>query len=141
MMPLMSIGRLVAATNSQTTMAELTTLIREGYDHLGVSLSALPHSPLGGFALETGYAVLARWLDQVEHHVLQSALVFPEPEPLLIYIGSLKGLYEPRLPPDISWDNLMDVWHKLISDHIGRHGEFRINKVSGAFVALKRRHP
>lgn len=38
-------GRLLAATNSQATMAELTVLIREGYDRLGVPLTVLPDRP------------------------------------------------------------------------------------------------
>jgi hypothetical protein len=83
---------------------------------------------------------LTRWFDQVERHLLRSALVFPEPAPLLAYIDSTRSFYEPGLPGGVSWDDLLYVWHKLIADQIARHGAFHIRKTVGAFVAVKR-HP
>lgn len=129
--------RLLAATNSQGTMAELTVLIREGYDRLGIPLTTLPNRLFESFTLENGQAILTRCFDHVERHVLYNALVFPEPTPLLAYVDSMRGLYEPGLPDNVSWDDLLRIWHKLAADYIARHGEFRINKISGAFVATK----
>jgi SAM-dependent methyltransferase len=130
-------GRLLAATNSQTSMTELTVLICEGYDRLGIPLTAVPDRASWPFTLENGQAILTPWFDQVERHVLHSALVFAEPAPLLAYIDSMRGLYEPNLPDGVSWDNLLQVLHEMVADYIARHGEFRVNKASGAFVAIK----
>lgn len=130
-------GRLLAATNSQSTMAELAALIRAGYDRLGVPLSVLSNKPFRNFSLENGKAILDRQMANVERHVLHTALVFHQAEPLLAYINSIRGAYEPDLPNAISWDALLAIWHDIIADHIALHGEFRIGKVSGMFVALK----
>jgi len=130
-------GRLLAATNSQSTMAELAALIRAGYDRLGVPLSALPDKPFRNFSLENGKPILSRQLANVERHVLHNALVFREAEPLLAFINSTRSLYELDLPNTVSWDALLTVWRDLIVDHIALHGEFRVSKISGAFVALK----
>jgi SAM-dependent methyltransferase len=130
-------GWLLAATNSQSTMAELAALIRAGYDRLGVPLSVLPDKPFRNFSLENGKTILNRQMAYVERHILHSALVFREAEPLLAYVNSTRGIYEPDLPNTASWDALLAVWHDMIADHIALHGEFRVGKVSGAFVALK----
>jgi SAM-dependent methyltransferase len=131
-------GQLLAVTNSQTSMGELVGLMREGYDRLGISPDATPDHVIWPFALENGQAVLSGCFDQVERHVLRSALVFPESAPLLAYLDSTRSLYEPGLPGDVAWDDLMRVWDDLISAHIMRHEAFRVNKVIGAFVAVKR---
>jgi ubiquinone/menaquinone biosynthesis C-methylase UbiE len=133
-------GRLLAATDSQTSMAELTVLIRGGYDQLEVPFTSAQKNHVVQFSLENGREPLTRRFGQVERHLLHSALVFPEPAPLLAYIDSHRSLFEPGLPVDVSWEDLMRVWHKLIADHIARHGTFRIGKIVGAFVAVKR-HP
>lgn len=130
-------GRLLAATNSQASMAELTVLIREGHARLGVPVSATPDRVHMNFSLENGQALLARCFEQVERHILHTALVFPEPGPLLAYMDSMRGLYEPGLPDGVPWDDLLRVWHELVAAHIQRHGAFRVGKVSGAFVAVK----
>lgn len=130
-------GQLLAATNSQSTMAELAALIRAGYDRLGVPLSALPDKPFGNFSLENGQSILSRQLANVERHTLHTALVFSEAKSLLTFINSTRSLYEPNLPNTVSWDVLLTAWHDMIADHIALHGEFRVSKISGAFVALK----
>jgi SAM-dependent methyltransferase len=130
-------GRLLAITHSQTTMAELLTLIREGYDLLGIPAAGVPQRPFGTFTLENGQAILTNSLARVERHVLHNALVFHDPSPVLAYLNSMRGFYEIDFPEGVLWQDLLDVWRDLVSDHIARHGEFRVNKVSGAFVALK----
>lgn len=130
-------GRLLAATNSQTTMAELQVLIYEGCERLGAPQAITLHHDSLRFSLENGQALLARQFNQVERHVLHTALVFPDPEPLLAYVNSMRDMYEPGLPDGIAWDDLLTIWRGMIADHIARHGTFRVGKVAGAFVAVK----
>ena len=130
-------GRLVAVTNSQSTMTELVILIREGFNRLGTSPAVAHDHVFRPFTLENGQATLTHYFDQVERHILHSALVFPEPAPLLAYVDSMRSSYEPGLPNGVAWDDLMHVWHKMISEHIAQHRAFRIGKVVGAFVAVK----
>jgi SAM-dependent methyltransferase len=131
-------GRLLATTNSRATMAELRTLIYEGCDRLGAPQAITWHHDALRFSLENGQALLARRFDQVERHVLHTALVFPEPAPLLAYINSMRDMYEPELPEGIAWDDLLTVWQEMVANHVARHGTFRIGKVVCAFVAVKR---
>jgi ubiquinone/menaquinone biosynthesis C-methylase UbiE len=130
-------GWLLAATNSLSTMAELPALIHKGFDRLGIPSTAPADNPFSNFSLESGQAILVPWFGRVERHLLHNALVFPEPAPLLAFVDSGRGLYETDLPPDVHWDDLLDVWRDLVAEHITRHGEFRVNKISGAFVATK----
>jgi len=130
-------GQMLVATNSQTTMVELDVLIREGYSRLQVPFTSLPGRAASHFCLENGQGILSRAFSQVERHLLHSALVFPEPAPLLAYIDSLRPRYEPELPAGVDWDDLLQVWQELIAGHIARHDEFHVSKLSGAFVAVK----
>jgi SAM-dependent methyltransferase len=133
-------GRLLAATNSQTTMTELSVLIREGYGRLGIPFTVPLDRAFMHFSLENGRAILARRFDQVERHLLRSALVFPEPAPLLAYIDSMRHFYRSGLPDGVAWEDLLEVWRGMVADHIARHGAFHVGKVAGAFVAVKT-HP
>jgi hypothetical protein len=104
---------------------------------LGIPAVRVPQLPFGTFTLENGGAILTGSLARVERHVLHNALVFHDPSPVLAYLNSMRGFYESEFPTGVSWQDLLDVWQGLVSDHIARHVELRVNKVSGAFVAFK----
>ncbi len=129
-------GRLVAATNSAGNMAELMNLRHLARQRLNVSLPTTTQRSLVAnlFSLENGRS----WLEKQFHHVtrcdLASALVFPDPQPVLDYISSSRDWYESVLPNHVTWDELLHEFQMLLDEHFAHHDQFRVNKLSGVFV-------
>ncbi len=133
---LRSDGRLIAATNSGSNMAELVDLRRQVLARLGIEMPpALQRSPVADlFSLENGRAILAPHFSHIERHDLPSALVFPDHEPILAYVGSSQDWFDLFLPEEISGDDVLQTFRAILEEHFARHDEFRINKLSGVFV-------
>jgi SAM-dependent methyltransferase len=127
-------GKLLAATNSAQTMSELHHLRAEARLQLGLPapepLERLEHL----FSLENGPSWLANHFDRVARYDLPSALVFPEPQPVIDYIASGRDWDEIPLANGITWDDFAAVVRDILTGHIARQGEFRVNKLSGVFV-------
>lgn len=131
-------GILMTATNSVQTMPEFQALFRRAL--LLLSNYVRPNSPYlmpphEAFTLENGVRKLARQFFAVVRHDLPSSLVFPEVEPVIAYLNSLRGLREPQLPPDVTWDALMEAMHEQINRVITLQGELVVSKLSGVLVA------
>lgn len=126
-------GRLLAATNSAGNMAELGTLGNEALALLGVNPST-DISPTLSFTLEGGRSLLERHFAHVERHDLPGALVFPEAEPVIAYLGSSRERFERALPSDSTWEDVVVALKRLLSVHIAEHGHYRVNKLTGVFV-------
>lgn len=129
-------GHLIAATNSATNMIELINLRRQALQHLGLPLDPiLEKSPVAElFSLENGRSHLQPHFTHIQRHDLPSALVFPNPQPILNYITSSRDWYETLLPKSITWDDLYHQFQTLLTDHFAQHPEFRISKLSGVFI-------
>jgi len=135
---LKSDGLLLTATNSIQTMPEFQALFRRAL--LLLSNHVRPNSPYlmpphDAFTLENGVRRLARHFFAVVRHDLPSALVFPETEPVMVYLDSMRSFREDTLPPDITWEALMEAMFDQVNRVITLQGELVVNKLSGVLVA------
>lgn len=126
-------GRLLAATNSAHSMAELEQLGARAGAALGLG-DALEINRSLTFTLENGDALLTRHFSHVVRRDLPGALVFPEPQPIIDYLASTRERYVQLLPAGVTWENVVSALRKLLATHIGEQGEFRVNKKAGVFV-------
>ena len=130
-------GRLLAATNSGDTMAELNALRWQAMKRLGLAVApALKHSPVADlFSLENGRDILAPHFTHIKRHDLSSALVFPEPQPILDYLDSSRDWFIKRFLPDsMTAGDLLQVFRDILDEHFAHNDEFRVNKLTGVFV-------
>lgn len=127
-------GCLIAATNSATNMPELDTLYRRAVTLLGYPKHRFADWQ-SGFSLESGPKRLARYFRAVARYDLPSALYFPEVDPVIAYIDSMRAIREPQLPDEITWDAFMEMMEKQISRLIRHMGELQVNKLSGVLIA------
>jgi SAM-dependent methyltransferase len=131
-------GYLLAATNTGRNRLELDELLTTVGDDLGFDLPAGHfNDSLLTFTLEDGAVLLERHFAHVEKHELASAFVFPDPEPVIAYIGSMRGKLLEVAPPSVTWENIADQLRQRLTAHIAQHGEFRVNKKAGVFVCRK----
>lgn len=127
-------GCLLAATNGQNTMPEFETLARRACILLGHPYPdfAIPYRQ---FTLENGVVRLGRYFRAVARYDLPGAFHFPEAEPALAYLNSMRALRAPYLPEGITWDDFMAVMEKQITRLIRHFGELEVHKLAGVLVA------
>lgn len=131
-------GILIAATNSQFSMAEFNTLTRR-------ALTLLGHPPsddrnefsqlFTSFSLENGAMKLADRFRSVVRHDIPGALVFREAQPVLDYINSTRSMREPGLPQGVEWNDFMMVMSQQVQRLIKHFGELTVYKLSGVLMA------
>jgi SAM-dependent methyltransferase len=116
-------GHLFAATNGQTHLRELHTLI-ERFD---------PGAALWGggiaaddFGLENGPEQLARHFSSISVERYENTLVVPDAQPLVAYILSASPALDTETVERLA---------KFVEEEIGRHGAIRITVVPGRLVA------
>lgn len=136
-------GTLLTATNSVQTMPEFQALFRRAL--LLLSNQVRPNShylvpPHNNYTLENGVRRLARYFHTVIRHDLPTALVFPEIEPVITYLDSLRAFREATLPPDVTWEALMEAMYDQVNRVITLQGELIVSKLSGVLVASNRPH-
>ncbi len=128
-------GHLVATTNARDSMQKFFDEMTSASQALGHPFE-IPTSPVRTrFTLENGAAALEPFFERAERHVLDSALVFSQAAPAVAYVDSMRSVYEPQLPPGLSWDRLMAQVERQIAARIAASGRYQVPKVSGAFVA------
>lgn len=130
-------GVLIAATSSEYTMPEFTTLMQRAVRLLRRSpsdeladLSITQH-----FSLENGPLILARHFDAVARYDIPNAFVFREARPVVDYIESCRAFYEPMLPLDIRWDEFMTMMADQVRRLVDHFGELVVNKLTGVILA------
>lgn len=126
-------GLLVAGTNSEDNMPELDTLARRAFALLGYP-RPVPKAA-AGFSLEHGPAMLGHYFRAVARYDLPGAFHFPEVDPVLEYINSMRTVREPQLPTDVTWADFISMMEKQISRLIRHFGELRVRKLAGVIVA------
>ena len=127
-------GRLLAATNGATSMGALTDAAQAAWRRLEVD-APCPSAVGSSFTLENGGELLAASFSQVERHDLPGALVFPEADPVIDYVGSAREQYEQLLPGELGWADFAGAFRSVVEERIVERGEFRVEKLAGAFVA------
>jgi SAM-dependent methyltransferase len=130
-------GYLIAATNARDSMQRFLEVMQRGAAALGYELN-LPVSPVGlRFNLENG----GRWIEVAfanpEVRVLDSELVFPEAEPAVAYINSMRNGFEPQLPSGLEWEALMYQIRRQIEAVVTERGAYHVPKRTGVLVACK----
>jgi SAM-dependent methyltransferase len=129
-------GRLLAATNSAGSMGTLTEVAQSAWRRLEI-VTPLPACSGISFSLENGRDLLSGHFSRVERHHLPGALVFPEAQPVIDYVGSARAQYERLLPDELDWNDYAEALRQEVDGHIAGSGEFRVEKLAGAFVAGK----
>jgi len=135
-------GILIAATNSQNYMPELTDLEVGLAERFGVGRSDQWESldkMIVPFSLENGGQALESFFAHIERFALPGALVFKESKPLIDYLASMRKRYELLVPPGIAWIDVTEILRDEIDKHIVENGEFRVHKLAGVFVCRKKR--
>ncbi|NDJ79187.1 MAG: class I SAM-dependent methyltransferase [Chloroflexi bacterium] len=127
-------GCLIAATNSENTMPEFDTLARRACTLLGHPKQEF-NANKDAFKLENGAVRLGRHFRAVARHDLPSTLHFPDVEPVLAYLNSMRALREPQLPDDVAWEDFIDVMGKQVTRLIRHFGELQVHKLAGVLVA------
>ncbi len=127
-------GCLLAATNSISTMEEFDTLARRACTLLGFPRQQFTH-PHYRFTLENGTVQLAQHFRAVARYDAPSVLHFPDVQPVMDYLNSMRALRAPMLPRDVSWEEYMLVIEKQIRRLIRRDGELRVHKLAGVLIA------
>lgn len=130
-------GRLLAATESMFSLPELQVLLRRAIILLsrnGANADA-PVAPVNAFALENGARILRRHFFAVVRHDLPAALHFPDIEPALDYVDSLRGLREHGLPADVNWDDMMLIMRQQMTQLSKLLGKLELTVVAGAMIA------
>jgi SAM-dependent methyltransferase len=132
-------GALLAVTMAEVYMDELRVAINRALIKLGAS--AARETRWGDifrrFNLKNGSAYLEPHFAHVTVHQHESALVFPEAEPVLAYVTSTRDTLRDDLPPDRTWDEFLAALRKVVEAEIAAHGEFRVSKAAGVLVATK----
>ncbi len=135
-------GVLVAATNSIYNMPELSTLLRRALLVL-TDFEYVEDTPLVStstayrFSLENGSVILARQFFAVARYDLPSALVFPEAEPVIAYLDSMRDLREDYLPEGITWEQFIEVMRQQVERLLAHSGQLIVRKLSGVLVATE----
>ena len=131
-------GILITAANSVQTMPEFQALFRRAL--LLLSEYVRPNSPylvppFTTYTLENGVRRLARHFYAVVRHDIPNSLVFQQVEPVMSYLDSMRTIREALLPPDVTWDALMEAMYDQINRVIALQGELVVSKLSGVLVA------
>lgn len=130
-------GRLLAATESLFSLPELQVLLRRAIVLLsrnGANADP-PLAPVDAFALENGARILRRHFYAVVRHDLPAALHFPDIEPALDYVDSMRGLREHSLPADVDWDDMMLIMRQQMTQLSKLLGKLELTVAFGALIA------
>ena len=111
--------------------------VREACRNLGFELKVPPSPARINFTLENGADILYPVFPNVKKFNFESALVFPEAPPVVAYINSIQTLYKSQFPPELSWEAMLAQVDKQVSEKITTDGEYRVDKITGIFLAQK----
>lgn len=130
-------GQFVATTNARDSMQVLWDEVIAACNALGFEVNFGEGASVSGFNLENGDDIIAPFFPDVTCYTLETALVFPEPEPVLDYVNSTRTVREPLLPPGLTWDAMMEQLQRQVSARIYAKGEYRVPKTSGMFLGAR----
>ncbi len=128
-------GYLIAATNAKDSMMQLVDEIETAYKSLGEPIQIPPTPPRANFSLENGGAFIEPEFPEVQVQRFESFLVFPDAAPVVAYINSMQSFYEPQISTSIPWETFLTQVEKQIELKIQEQGEYRVAKITGAFIA------
>lgn len=127
-------GCLIAASNSAKSLPELDSLARRACTLLGCPPKSYQPAHTS-FTLENGTLRLGRHFRAVARYDLPSRFHFPETEPVIAYLDSMRALREPQLPAGVTWEAFLDMVRQQVERLIRYFGELRVEKLSGVLIA------
>lgn len=130
-------GALLAVTMAEVYMDELRAAMSGALGKLSAQNGTRWGNLHWRFSLENGPAQLESCFAHVTVHRHESALVFPEAEPALAYVSSMRDVIRDDLPPGRTWDEFIAALRKVMEAEIAAHGEFRVSKAAGVLVGIK----
>ena len=86
------------------------------------------------FDLESGDVVLKTAFEHVDLQILESWLVFPEPQPIVDYINSSQDWWERVYGDSIKYEQFEQALHDILNEHFASNDEFRVSKKTGVFI-------
>ena len=117
-------GLLYATANSRDTMRQIAELEAR----VGVTNGVRGFHASADFFLESGVAELAAWFSRVTLRRQEEVLLVTEAQPLIDYILSVVGGSGLAV-------GTLDRLRGAVEAEIGERGAFRIDKISGLFIA------
>ena len=130
-------GALLAVTMASVYMDELHVAINTTLNKMGILRETRWGNVSKRFSLENGSVYLEPHFARITVHRHESALVFPEAEPVLAYVTSSRDVIRDDLPPNRTWDEFLAALRKVVEAEIAARGEFRVSKAAGVLVAVK----
>ncbi len=67
-------------------------------------------------------------------HHRRGNLVVPTVDPVLAYVDSARDVFEPGLPPGMTWEQVLATVESDVAAEITEHGAFRCPVHSGTLV-------
>lgn len=134
-------GVLMATTHSVQTMPELRVLLRRAVIILTQQPPSAVRAPLAAtdlFGLENGTRMLGRHFYAVSRFEIPSTMIFTTLDPFLSYLYAMRDMLELYLPPDVSWESVIDVLREQVTQLIHQWGEVPISRLAGVLVATDR---
>lgn len=120
-------GVALVVTNGADHLSRFRDLRRQG-------IGADPGLIFDRFTLEKAEPLLRRHFDDVTVHHRFGNLVVPTVEPVLAYVDSARDVFEPGLPPGMTWEQVLDTVEADVAAEIAEHGAFRCPVHSGTLV-------
>lgn len=122
-------GTFFAATNGETHMMELYTLIDAFLPGINAAQISRVSQP---FSLENGREQIAPWFASVNLERYEDSCSVPEAEPLVAYVLSMIGVAAQSLNSEI-----VSAFRQFVQDQIAAKGAIHITKAGGIFIAQK----
>jgi ubiquinone/menaquinone biosynthesis C-methylase UbiE len=132
-------GVFLVTTDSADTMPEMYRLHFATMTELGAHPELVRASPKHRFSLENGPRILRRQFRDVRCRMYHDELRFPAVEPFMDFYANgyaycCAWLVRGDLVPDEFFDDLHAAVERAVREHIDRHGEFVVTKVSGSLA-------
>lgn len=131
-------GVLTATTHSNQTMPELRMLIRRAIIILTRANPSTVRPPMAVsdlFSLESGTRLLSRYFYGVCRFEIPTTLVFHKERDFLTYLDNLRDLLELNLPPDVTWEAILDVLRDQVAQFIHQLGDMQVSRLAGLLIA------
>lgn len=127
-------GTVLASTNSAGTPAEINELLNAA---VSAQLGRATHPmPALSFTTQTGQAALGREFSQVTLHRRAAPLSFPDAEPVLAYLNSVREPIMANVGPPLDFDAVLAEVAARVDQVIQTEGRFRATFRSGVFVCV-----
>jgi SAM-dependent methyltransferase len=133
-------GILLASTNSAETMPQFRDLFKRAIMVLTApgNQIVVPLPSSHAFTLESGTRKLAQRFFAVMRQDFPSAFVFDTLDPVMSYLDTMRSMYEPQLPPGVSWDAVMMIVREQVRNQLNYVGQLVVHKLSGVLIASDR---